>query len=74
MKSLVIKILSIFPYLLLISIYFFIINLQARKDMPKYQDNIVESEKESNIFKPRTENYQPNQRIKIEVIPYSDKN
>ena len=67
MKSLLLKIKNMFPYLLLIALYFFFINIEARKKQINNEGTITNKDnntKKSNI-------YDSNLRISIPVIPYS---
>ena len=57
---------NLLPYLLLIAIYFFFVNLEARKDNETNRTN--ENEAKLKEEKSREQNKQ--QRIKIPVIPY----
>ena len=69
MKSIfsMIKILKmIVPYLTLIAIYFFFINLEARKQT--HEKLIIEKPNNSTVNKSRLNN--KNLRLKIPVIPY----
>ena len=64
--SMIINIRNLFPYLLLIAIYFFFVNFEARKDkknnlnLPK--ENLLPSDKYSYDEK--------SIRIELQVIPY----
>ena len=70
MKLLIIKIKDIFPYLILISIYFLFVNIEAQKSQYGYQRN----EKILNNQKNYTQESYPVEkndlRVKIPVIPY----
>ena len=57
---------NLLPYFLLITIYFFLINLEARKT---YKNN-RHSEEPNIITHDKNENYDKKLRIKIPVIPY----
>ena len=59
---------SLFPYFLLISIYFFFVNLEARKET----NNSLDSDKEDTFqgYKPTTD--EQNLRIRIPVVPYKE--
>ena len=54
---------NLFPYLLLIAIYFFFVNLEARKD----NETIRTNENEAKLIEEKSSEQQ---RIKIPVIPY----
>ena len=56
---------NLLPYLLLISVYFFFVNLEARKDI---EENL-NSEQKNNLLNKTNEN--KNLRIQIPVIPYN---
>jgi len=58
---------NLFPYFVLIAIYFFFVNLEAGKDKKDKQNN----DKEYIIPKDRSDIDNQNLRIKIPVIPYS---
>ena len=58
---------SLLPYLLLIAIYFFFVNIEAKKD----NENKLNSQEE-NIKKSDKSSYDDEyQKIKIPVIPYN---
>ena len=57
---------NLLPYLLLIAIYFFFINLEARKDKETNRTN----ENESMLKEEKSSDQNRQQRIKIPVIPY----
>ncbi len=71
MKSFLLKIKNLFPYLLLIATYFFFVNIEARNGQKKliYNKNIIENKMHS-IHK-ENEIRKSGQRISIPVIPYS---
>ncbi len=57
---------NLLPYLMLIAIYFFFVNLEAVKDKKTNRTN----ENESMLIEEKSaEQYKP-QRIKIPIIPY----
>ena len=66
MNSLLLNIKNLFPYLILISIYFFFVNLEARKELNIKEP--INRIKERNTKK--TYNKDSNLRISIPVIPY----
>jgi len=70
MKSFLLNIKNLFPYLLLIATYFFFVNIEARNSQKKvlYKKNIFESKKQSIQNKKEIPNY--SHRIMIPVIPY----
>ena len=57
---------NLLPYLLLIAIYFFFVNLEARKDNETNRTN----EKEAKLIEEKSSEQNKQQRIKIPVIPY----
>ena len=67
---------NIIPYLLLVSLYFFVVNLEARreKDAEKHNKIIKEVENKLNQTDKNTikynDNYLYNNTISIPVIPY----
>ncbi len=70
MKSIFINIKNILPYLLLVTVYFFFVNIEARNDMTrnKIKRNIVEKINDEDKLKSDI-NYD-NKRMAIPVIPY----
>ena len=67
MKSLLLNIKNLIPYLLLISLYFLFINIEARKELTNY--TIKNNTKKNIGLEKNVENI--NLRISIPVIPYS---
>ena len=57
---------NLLPYLLLIAIYFFFVNLEAGKDNETNRTN----ENESMLIEEKSTEQNKQQRIKIPVIPY----
>ena len=57
---------SLLPYLLLIAIYFFFVNLEVRKD----NETIRTNENEVKLIEEKSSEQNKQQRIKIPVIPY----
>ena len=57
---------NLLPYLLLIAIYFFFVNLEARKDNETNRTN----ENEAKLIDEKSSEQNKQQRIKIPVIPY----
>ena len=57
---------NLLPYLLLIAIYFFFVNLEARKDTETNRTN----ENEAKLIEEKSSEQNKQQRIKIPVIPY----
>ena len=57
---------NLLPYLLLISIYFFFVNLEARKDNETNRTN----ENEAKLIEKKSSEQNKQQRIRIPVIPY----
>ncbi len=65
--SMIKNIKNLFPYFLLVSIYFFFVNLEARKD-----DDENRTIKKVNLQPVNNDNFSNNNsRIKIPVIPYN---
>ena len=58
---------NLFPYFLLIAIYFFFVNLEARKE----SDKNLNADSESIPLDGKSNYGEDNLRIKIPVIPYS---
>ena len=67
MKSLFLSIKNILPYLLLIGIYFFFVNLEARNDLNNSNNNSQSKFKEDNKNRHINNN---SSTISIPVIPY----
>ena len=57
---------NLLPYLLLIAIYFFFVNLEARKENKTNRTN----ENEAKLIEEKSSEQNKQQRIKIPVIPY----
>ena len=57
---------NLLPYLLLIAIYFFFVNLEAGKDIETNRTN----ENEAKLIEEKSSEQNKQQRIKIPVIPY----
>ena len=57
---------NLLPYLLLIAIYFFFVNLEVRKD----NETIGTNENEAKLIEEKSSEQNKQQRIKIPVIPY----
>ena len=57
---------NLLPYLLLIAIYFFFVNLEAGRDKETNRTN----ENESLLIEEKSTEQNKQQRIKIPVIPY----
>ena len=71
MKSILIifkNIRNLLPYFLLISIYFFFVNLEARKEMT----NKLESDEENLLPVDKSSSEVRNLRITIPVVPYNE--
>ena len=67
MKSLVINIKNLIPYFILIAIYFFFVNLEARKGKINIDSIDLKIDTSAN----KSNNKDTNQRISIPVIPYN---
>ena len=72
MKSLFLSIKSLFPYLLLILIYFFFINIEARNGRNNYEKNNVFSKQEKDLTDHKAVITDNNTRISIPVIPFNE--
>ena len=57
---------NLLPYLLLIAIYFFFVNLEARKD----NETIRTNDNDAKLIEEKSTGQYKEQRIKIPVIPY----
>ena len=57
---------NLLPYFVLIAIYFFFVNLEARKD----NETIRTNENEAKLKEEKSSEQNKQQRIKIPVIPY----
>ena len=57
---------NLLPYLLLIAIYFFFVDLEARKD----NETIRTNENEAKLIEEKSSEQNKQLRIKIPVIPY----
>ena len=66
-KSVFTSIKDLLPYLLLISIYFFFINIEARNEKDKNYKQLVDNELNDNNLNIQDNNI----RIKIPIIPYN---
>ena len=69
MKPVLTNIKNLIPYLILISIYFILINIEARNTQFRHQE-INQSDNEETSFKSDIEH--SNIRISIPVIPYEN--
>ena len=67
MKSLLLNIKNIIPYLLLISLYFVFVNIEARKELTEDKNINSIKKKSVKLFN----NDENNIRISIPVVPYS---
>ena len=70
MKSILLKLRNLLPYLILVTVYFFLVNIEARKDEGKSQTEINNSEIKLKNEKKKNSNI-INQKISIPVIPFS---
>ena len=70
MKSIIEKIKNLIPYFILISIYFFFINLEASNKMKKNESNKNDFLNKKGQTQPKTTTEYDNQRIEIPVIPF----
>ena len=70
MKSLFINIKNLLPYLLLVAIYFFFVNIEARNNVNRYEKNskVIKKINNTNDVNSADNNY--NERIAIPVLPF----
>jgi len=66
MKSIFLSIKNLTPYLLLVAIYFFFINIEAKNNI----NNLIEIEKSNNLIESSIKN--KDSAINIPVIPFKD--
>ena len=66
MKSFFLSIKNLTPYLLLVAIYFFFINIEAKNNI----NNLIEIEKSNNLIESSIKN--KDSAINIPVIPFKD--
>ena len=69
MKSLLNNLKNLLPYLLLVCIYFFFINIEARKT---YNNSTNQNDKKNKSNDKKLDINKGNLRITIPVIPYND--
>jgi len=69
MKSFLINVKNLLPYLFLVFIYFFFINIEARKT---YNNSTKENDNKNTSRKKESDINKVNLRITIPVIPYND--
>ena len=69
MKSLLNNLKNLLPYLLLVCIYFFFINIEARKT---YNNSNKQNDKKNKSNDKKLDINKVNLRITIPVIPYND--
>ena len=69
MKSFLINVKNLLPYLILICIYFFFINIEARKT---YNNSTKENDNKNTSRKKESDINKVNLRITIPVISYND--
>ena len=69
MKSLLINVKNLLPYLFLICIYFFFINIEARKT---YKNSTKKNVEKNTSIDKKSDIDKVNLRITIPVIPYND--
>ena len=68
LKNILLNIKSAVPYLCIIFIYFFFINIQARKE----DKSIQPQDKQINNTKNGGDNFVLNKKVSIPVFPYQD--
>tara|TARA_Y100001968_G_scaffold263528_1_gene252138 strand:+ start:299 stop:517 length:219 start_codon:yes stop_codon:yes gene_type:complete len=71
MKSIIPRIKNLIPYLFLIGIYFFFVNLEARNDLNTYKRNSKIMTNENDFKEDNADINNKNFTISIPVIPYS---
>ena len=71
MKSLLLKVKNMLPYLLLILIYFFFINIEARNNQRINENKNQESLDENDYINNKSETEKNKPTISIPVIPYN---
>ena len=69
MKSFLINVKNSLPYLILICIYFFFINIEARKT---YNNSTKENDNNNTSNEKKSDIKKVNLRISIPVIPYNE--
>ena len=69
MKSFLINITNLLPYLFLVFIYFFFINIEARKT---YNNSTKENDNNNTSNEKKSDIKKVNLRISIPVIPYNE--
>ena len=72
MKSLLLNIKNLLPYLILISIYFFFINIEARNDQSRYKNNLKIKEIIKDTEDVKSDINKKSNRLSIPVIPYKN--
>ena len=72
MKSLLLNIKNLLPYLILISIYFFFINIEARNDQSRYKKNLKIKEIIKDTDEVKSDINKKSNRLSIPVIPYKN--
>ena len=72
MKSLLLNIKNLLPYLILISIYFFFINIEARNDLSRYKNNLKIKEIIKDTEDVKSDINKKSNRLSIPVIPYKN--
>ena len=70
MKSLFINIKNLLPYLLLVAIYFFFVNIEARNNVNRYEKNSKVIKKNNNTNDANSADNNYNERIAIPVLPF----
>tara|TARA_Y100001968_G_scaffold201593_1_gene185156 strand:+ start:97 stop:315 length:219 start_codon:yes stop_codon:yes gene_type:complete len=70
MKDFILNIKNLTPYLLLIAIYFFFVNIEARNSQNINQNNKILLDNEKEIIEESSDINFYNRTIEIPVIPY----
>ena len=71
-QKMTINIRNLLPYLLLIAIYFFFVNLEAKKEKMQNNNKKVNYEKEKVLTKNEIKIFNKNNILEIPVIPYKN--
>ena len=69
-KSLRVNIKKLQPYLILIAIYFFFVNIEAQKQRESYKRNEIVNEEEDLLHQIKTNTKDSSYKISIPVVPF----